>query len=236
MHPEKMNQEEFKDVSLEFQVNDFVNLARKIFPSCNKFDFAGFSFGGRVAMAIASTHPHMIRKLHLTGVSASRDEFGNIILSSWKDMLKSKTNDGFPSSGELIGFAWSIIMTTYSEEFLASCGSEKIRTWVDHIQSCNSASGLYALIDQTNSVSDENDPWHPLSVARRICESKENGHIIEGKIFVGSKDKISTPSSAQKLSEIIGWGNVHIYDGIGHAVPMESARIWRKDLVKFLKQ
>ena len=185
-------------------------------------------------MAIASTHPHMVRKLHLTGVSASRDELANIILSSWKDMLNSKPKTSFSSSGELVGFAWSIIMTTYSEEFLTSCGSQKIGTWVNHIQSCNSASGLYALIDQTNSVRDENDPWHPIAIAGRICASEDDGHGIEGKIFVGSKDKIANPSSAQELSRILGWGDVHIYNGVGHAVPMEDARIWRNDLIEFL--
>jgi len=93
------NNTAFQDVSLEFQAHDFVRVVNDVFPSCQqqRFDVAGFSLGGRVALAVASTYPHMIRKLHLTGFSAARDAYASIAFAAWEDMLSIRTSSS--SSG-----------------------------------------------------------------------------------------------------------------------------------------
>mmetsp|Transcript_26091 Transcript_26091/g.55402 ORF Transcript_26091/g.55402 Transcript_26091/m.55402 type:complete len:291 (-) Transcript_26091:219-1091(-) len=249
----------------------------KIFPKKNKIDVAGFSFGGRVAMAAASLQPNRIRRLYLTGVSAERDPLANVILASWKEILgvntyNSEVSDGYDKEKEsyydeecdpevhtsrctarLRSFAWSIILQTYSEFFLAKSGPNRVQTWVDGVCRYNTEEGLRALLMQTHGHfmdesdgEDSLDPWSPAAMATRIRESQS---IEQCKIVVGSDDKMSSPEQAHRLASLLGLStgpnsleheeheilcSFKIIEGCGHAVPMEEMRLWREDLLSFL--
>ena len=209
-------------MSLQVQADDFASVVSSAFPNAqvHKVDVAGFSFGGRVALAAASTHPHLIRKLHITGVPAQRDAYGRVILTSWKDLLKSST---------LTAYAWSSIFATHSEEFISK-NEARVKKWADFVGSSNTVNGLLALVEQTHTE-DENDRWHPLSMAKRIVS---HGYITSGRLTVGAKDNLAKVDEVQRLSKVLGWGEVDIYEGTGHAVPLEEPRRWREDLLAFL--
>ena len=63
-------------------------------------DLVGFSFGGRVALAVAATMPHRVRRLVVTGVPADRGATGRVILKAWSAALRR---------GDLEGFLWQSV-------------------------------------------------------------------------------------------------------------------------------
>eukprot|EP01035_Chromulina_nebulosa_P017483 gene17483-23036_t len=56
--------------------------------SLANINLVGFSFGGRVALAFASSYPNKISKLSITGVPLQRSGLGKSIIDSWKDVVK----------------------------------------------------------------------------------------------------------------------------------------------------
>ena len=202
-------------------------------------DVAGFSLGGRIALATASAHPHIIRKLHITGVGAARDEYAKVVLASWKDIVSQsgeQTKSGDGEEAALRAFGWSTILATYSHDFVASMGPKRIRAWVDGIASQNTLDGIAALLQQTHGEK-ENDEWSPLSMAKRINQSQEGmaeKDRIKGKLVVGGNDQMAAPEEAERLGNELGWDVTLLSTSAGHAVPMECAREWRTDLLDFL--
>ena len=281
----------YKDVTLERQGRDFWEVVDEAFfhpdsyffqnyghASERQVDVAGFSFGGRVAMSAATLQPKRIRRLHLTGVGAERDEFANVILASWKDILGAhilsrddssndevqfeECNPELQSSGctsRLRAFAWSIILATYSEEFLSSAGSKRVSSWVDGVCQYNTEEGLKAILMQTHgsfvndfdskqtkhsTINQQIDFWTTTAMAQRIIS---NDCIESYKVLVGSNDKMSSPFQARMLTHFLRENDsadvqprfassehFRVIEGCGHAVPMEAQRIWREDLIKFL--
>ena len=141
----------YDDVSLQRQGEDFWNVVDEAFFSPRSYyyqqqsligedamstiDVASFSFGGRVSLAAATLQPNRIRRLHLTGVGAERDALANVHIACWKDLLANDSHDTIHNNisrsprdnSRLRSFAWSIILASYSEQFLASVGPDRIK-------------------------------------------------------------------------------------------------------------
>ncbi|KAL7440900.1 hypothetical protein ACHAXM_007531 [Skeletonema potamos] len=249
----------YDDVSLKRQGSDFWNVVDEAFFTPGSYyhdnnniattedggnvqvvDVVGFSFGGRVAMAAAVSQPNRIRRLHLTGVGAERDEYANVILASWREMLgandklditsdKEKTNDS-----RLRAFAWSIILATYSEQFLASVGAARVLSWVDGVCKFNTQSGLRAILMQTHGGEGQ---WTPASMAEQMKGS------VDFKLVVGSQDKMASPEQVFRLAQLLEQHDeikdkedecYKVIENCGHAVPFEAMRLWREDVIKYL--
>ena len=185
-------------------------------------------------MAAASVRPGRIRRLHLTGVGAERDEYAQVILASWREVLGSTEKEcDVPRRGDsrLRSFAWSTILATYSESFLATAGADRVATWVDGVcNNSNTEQGLRALM-QTH---EGEDGWTPAVMAERMQSSNAAERC---RVTVGSQDKMAHPSQAQRLAKILQPnedGGYKVFEGCGHAVPMEAMRLWREDVLGFL--
>jgi len=176
-------------------------------------------------MAAAAAYPNLIRKLHITGVPAERHAYAQLILSSWKEILRDTNNDN-----DLRAFAWSSLLSSHSADFLSSHPSSRIKTWVDFICRTNTVSGLAAILGQTHT-DDVDDEWHPISMAQRIVSQ---GSVVGGRMAVGSEDLLATVENVQILNDVLGWGDVAVFENSGHAVPMEQARLWKNDVLRFL--
>ena len=196
-----------------------------MFEECKQFDIIAFSLGGRIALNTIATNPSLIRRAHITGVSAERDPMAKIILASWKDLLSPKEG-----GGSLKPFAWSIILATYSDRFLARNGPEKVSSWVEHI--CFNhiliQMGLLSLLQQTGEL-------EPIELADQIVRCRCSK--IQIQLAVGGDDKISTCDQVEKLRVALELDNsVLIYKDCGHAVLNERAVRWRKDALEFLNR
>ena len=200
----------------------------------NLVDIVGFSFGARVAMAAACLYPNRIRKMHLTGIATDRSNYGHLAVSSWKDCLKvsnaipMRENNDDGSFG-LRPFAWSILLATYSSEFLRKSNCER---FVQHICDTNHPPGLLALFEQAE-INDTNDPWHVQNMAktlRNTVSSPPQGHIC-----VGELDQMAPVEHVEELCSILKWEKeLSIIANCAHAVGMEAPRNWRESVLKFL--
>eukprot|EP00563_Minutocellus_polymorphus_P015368 CAMPEP_0181057778 /NCGR_PEP_ID=MMETSP1070-20121207/20437_1 /TAXON_ID=265543 /ORGANISM="Minutocellus polymorphus, Strain NH13" /LENGTH=271 /DNA_ID=CAMNT_0023137225 /DNA_START=420 /DNA_END=1235 /DNA_ORIENTATION=+ len=233
---------DFSNVTLPYQAEALASVVEAAYDSglfhVRHIDVAGFSLGGRIALATASVHPHLFRRLHITGVGAARDDYAKVMLASWKDILSQEIRQQGGENGEtaLRAFGWSTILATYSHDFVAAMGAKRIRTWVDGIANQNTLDGIAALLEQTHGEM-EIDEWSPLSMARRISQSQ--GNIMEidrlkGKLVVGGNDRMATPAEVERLGKELSWEVLILAASAGHAVPMECAREWRTDLLDFL--
>ena len=171
-------------------------------------DIAGFSFGGRVAMATACLQNDRnpggvrIRRLHLTGVGCDRSDFGHLAMRSFPDVIRSD-----PS---LRSFAWSILLATYSSGYLRGLPETTLERFLDHISSTNSPEGLLAILDQAEVI-DTTDPWHVVNMADRLADadsesnsnSNSNNSII-GKLCVGEFDKMAPVDEVDLLRKKLG--------------------------------
>ncbi|MCA9707118.1 MAG: alpha/beta fold hydrolase, partial [Myxococcales bacterium] len=69
-------------VDLGQHVEDFVALVEALgLPT--PLDLCGFSFGGRVSLAVAARHPALVRRLVLSGVGLDRGVIGRLIVDGW---------------------------------------------------------------------------------------------------------------------------------------------------------
>lgn len=206
-----------ENVSLPAQATTLVETLDDL--SLEQVDLVGFSFGGRVAMATGCLHPKRLRKLHLTGVAADRSDYGHLAMEAWQDIIQSDRS--------LRSFAWSILMATYSPNFLRN---QPIERYLEHICQSNAAEGLLSLFEQAE-VNNPDDPWHVVNMARQI-----NEWGIPGKLCVGDLDLMAPPNHAKELCQILGWPSPEIVSNCGHAVGLEAARARRTDVLSFLDE
>ena len=213
------------DCSLERHVEDF----RQIIESSDDFvvskedgkvDLVGFSFGGRVALAIAAELPHRVRKIVCTGVPADRGATGRIILRNWLETL---------SRGDLESFLWQTMVDGHHPNFLTR-HERRIEGWVLAAAEANRAEAIAGLVGQTHTDNVE-DPWHTVSLARR---AREGGLLPSNGLFlVGEVDRIASPKECRLLAEVGGW-DCRVIGGAGHSVPIEKPREWREAVGGFL--
>ena len=244
---------DIRDVSLRRQAEVLYQVLQKLlFEKPNEstpiqIDIAGFSLGGRVALAYASIYGIdsliITRKLHLTGVGSSLQSttghYGNLILQHWINTLRNSDN--------LTPFAWAVLMHTYSPSFLTK-NMDRIQKWIEFIVQENSRDGIIALLEQTHGI----DGWRVNDLAERIvktrlsltnrCDNSFSIRLLRGKLdqLCSENDTImlqkifrsSTCVPSNKNEDITC--SIGEVDDCGHGVPMESARAWRKDMMTFI--
>ena len=198
------------DVSLPAQAERLEETLQSLWDK-DAVNVAGFSLGGRIAMALGCQYPNRMQHMHLTGVSLERSDWGQLQLMGWLDHLQH---------GNLRSFAWSAILATYSPGFLIQ-QTEKIPMWVDSICETHSVNGLRSLLEQAH---DQDPAWSVAAMAQRL---KVPGHLC-----MGENDMLAL--KAEALAEALGWNAPTIVPGAGHAVPIEAGRLWRDDVKKTL--
>ncbi|KAG7338574.1 alpha/beta fold family hydrolase [Nitzschia inconspicua] len=211
----------FANVTLPFQAELFLSVLDEIVGQEERVDIAGFSFGGRVAMATACLQPKRIRKLHLTGVGCDRSDYGHLAMDACKDALH------FDSS--LRAFAWTILLATYSPSYLRQLPTESRERFLNFICSTNSREGLMAILDQAE-VKDLTDPYHVSSMGDRL------GLKIISKLCVGELDHMAPVDQVRLLQENLGSQDVDVVPNCGHAVAVENARAWKDSVLSFFDQ
>lgn len=197
--------------TMEQHVEDVTAILRAL--GVCRVDLCGFSFGGRVALAVASAHPQYVRKLSITGVPLHRAPLGSLILESWKDGLNMR---------QMRSVAWSFILNGYSEAFITRF-SDRLPSFVDLICEANDPKKLADLMNLSHTMTDS----HPFSVAS--CAARLT---VPTQVIGASYDKISAIGTVKLLSEAIR-GEFEEIPEAGHLVPFEKPTQWRNAILRF---
>lgn len=200
-------------------------------------DVAGFSLGGRMAMALAVHKPHLVRKLSVTGVPYKRTAYSEKIIESWKEGLSSECC--FRAT------AWSCVLNGFSPSYVSK-NSPRIRHFVDRIIKNNDYRNLKTILfhshDDEDKASVQNCALHldcPVQVMGgaedRIADIQEVLRLAEVIKASQEQQKIKHnnggASHAKKVSDV----DVHIIEGSGHSCPFEKPGEWQDNLLNFLR-
>jgi pimeloyl-ACP methyl ester carboxylesterase len=203
------------DVSPARHVEDLGNLlsALNIVPPV---DLCGFSFGGRIALAVAATRPELVRRLVITGVSAGRGALGRVIVRAWKAAL---------ATGDLEALAWLSLADTLGPTYLDR-NEHMLEAMVKAVVSRNRYDGIKALFEQTLG----DDPaweFHPTRLAPRIsCPTL---------LIAGGHDRLAPAGELAGLAALFaGPVTHHVVPDVGHTVAIEAAEAWRAHVLEFL--
>jgi len=201
------------EVDLGRHAEDFVALVHALeLPT--PLDLGGFSFGGRVALAIAATHPELVRRLVVSGVGMDRGVLGRLIVSGWVAALATGDLEALArvSLADIVGPAYL--------EAHADLVEPMIRATVQR----NSYEGVRALFLQTLRPAADS-PWTPAALAPRVrCPA-----LVMG----GALDRLAPPEEVRELARRLG-GEHRCLPDAGHTIPIEAAEAWRSAVTAFL--
>lgn len=213
------------DCSLARHAADFQDILRQrpdfACPSTGRVDLVGFSFGGRVALAIAAEAPQLVRRVVATGVPADRGALGRTVLRAWRSALER---------GDLEGFMWQSMAEGFDSAFLSRHES-KLEAWVRSAVAANRAEAVLALVCQTHT-DDERSAWHSRALARRAAAAGTGEG--DALFLVGGADRLAPPAECAALAAEGGWA-CQVIPGAGHSVPIEQPRLWRDAVVSYLQ-
>ncbi|GKY97665.1 hypothetical protein MPSEU_000724800 [Mayamaea pseudoterrestris] len=205
------------DVSLPAQVKALATILDYEFGKDTQVDIAGFSMGGRIGLAAACLLHGRIRKLHVTGVGLQTSERAQVHYHAWKELLRQEN---------LQGFAWSLLMSSYHASFLLQHQNHLV-SWAESLSGSHmhKPQGLLALLEQTH-----NPEWSVENMASQLPGTCKI-HLV-----VGQNDQMASLGSVQALSAKLNLSEdlLTVVSTCGHAVPMESPRIWRNSILQFL--
>jgi len=205
------------DVSPGRLVADFVALLEAL-GIAGAVDLCGFSFGGRLALAIAARHPERVRRLVVSGVGAGRGALGRVIVQGWRAALQT---------GDLEALAWVSLADTLGPEYLGR-NEAMLPSFIKATVQRNRFEGVRALFEQT--MDDAAGPAHaPLELAPRVRAPT----LLLG----GELDRLAPASEVAALAGAFAppaeWA---ILPGVGHTVAIEAPEAWRGRVVEFLER
>lgn len=203
------------DVSLARHVHDFAALLTAL-GVAGPVDLCGFSFGGRVALAIAADRPELVRRLVVTGVSAGRGALGRIVVRGWRAAL---------ATGDLEALAWISLADTLGPDYLDR-NEHLLPAIVRAIMTRNNYAGIRALFEQTLG-DDPGSSYHPTRLAPRIA--------CPVLLLAGALDRLAPAAELAALAALFPTPAAHhVVPDVGHTVAIEAPEVWRAHVQKFL--
>jgi pimeloyl-ACP methyl ester carboxylesterase len=204
------------DCSLARQVEDFAALhAALALPG--PIDLCGFSFGGRLALAVAATRPDLVRRLVLSGVALDRGVVGRLITRAWIAALEA---------GGLEVLARVTLADILGPKYLEQHESmiePMVRATVDR----NRQGGILALMRATLDLPADS-PWTTAALA--ACARAAG---VQALCIGGALDRVAPPDEVAALATMLG-ARSHTIEGVGHTVAIESPQTWRELVTRFL--
>jgi len=204
---------DLSDCSPPRHVEDFVALLDAL-ALPRPVDLCGFSFGGRLALAIAATHPELIRRLVITGVAHERGVQGALIVRGWAAALRT---------GDLEALAWVSLPDILGTDYLEK-NAHMVEGMVKTTVQRNSFAGIKALFDQVLAL-DSASPWQASRLAARVS--------CPCLVLGGEQDRVAPPQEVAALAEQLH-AELEIVPGAGHTLPIEAAGAWRQRVERFL--
>jgi pimeloyl-ACP methyl ester carboxylesterase len=206
---------DLSDVTPPVHVEDFERLLDAL-GVAGPVDLCGFSFGGRIALAIAAERPERVRRLVLSGVSAGRGALGRVIVRAWREALRT---------GDLEALAWISLGDTLGPRYLEA-NEAVLAAFVTATVQRNTYAGISALFTQTlNDAPDS--PWAPLQLAPRVQAPT--------LLLAGALDRLAPAGELDALAAAFpARARAEVLPDVGHTVAIEAAERWRALVLEFL--
>lgn len=209
---------------------------------------AGFSFGGRVGLALAAHAPELVQSLSLSGVPLRRPPVGQLIMESWLESLKNRN---------MRACALSFLLNGYSEQFLTKY-HHRVESFVASVAAANDPLALEELVRQNIrqdhcaglpsncapgplsaaslpgcTLSRYQDPYL-LDYSAEVCATIVSCPV---QVIAGSHDRIAGFNAEQELAKSFpnGGAEFGVITECGHLTPFEKPQEWRRLLVAFLR-
>lgn len=213
------------EAGLAQQADDVAEIVRAL-DLRTPIDLSGFSFGGRVALAAASRHPQLIRKLVLTGVGAGRNVTSRLILRGWLAALET---------GNLHAIASISLADILGPDYL-NAHAKMLDAMVQATVQRNTFNGISALFRHTLGRELMPDQTRTSSeyVAQMPLEAARHVHA-PALLLGGALDRIAPPDEVATLAKALG-AQHHTLAGVGHTAAIENPEDWRKQVLAFLDQ
>jgi len=201
------------ECDLPRHVEDFAALVQALgLPT--PLDVCGFSFGGRVSLAIAATRPELVRRLVISGVGLDRGVVGRLVVAGWIAALRT---------GDLEALARISLPDIAGPQWLAK-HEDLVESMVTAVVQRNSYEGIRALFLQTMEPPADS-PWATPALAGRVrCPALCLG---------GAHDRLAPPEEVRELAARMG-GTHRIFAEAGHTIPIEAAEAWREAVLEHL--
>jgi 3-oxoadipate enol-lactonase len=201
------------DCTLARHVEDFASLHAAL-GLAGPVDLCGFSFGGRVAIAIAAQRPDLVRKLVLSGVALDRGVVGRLIIQGWIAALRTGDLEALArvSLPDILGPAYL--------EANAKLVEPMVRASIER----NRYDGVVALMRSTISLPPDS-PWTPSALAARVR--------APALCISGALDRLAPPAEVSALANMLRAQHRIVADA-GHTVAIEAPTAWREAVVEFL--
>ncbi|MBK8239236.1 MAG: alpha/beta fold hydrolase [Deltaproteobacteria bacterium] len=204
------------DCSLPQQVEDFAALVDAL-GLRTPVDLCGFSFGGRVALAIAAAAPALLRRVAICGVGLDRSVVARLVVQGWIAAL---------ATGDLEALARVSLPDILGPAYLARHAGS-IEAMVRASIERNRYDGVLALMRQTQQLADDS-PWTTAALAERAGAAGVDALCIGGAL-----DRLAAPADVRALAERLH-ADAIIIDDVGHTVAIEAPQPWRAALEGFL--
>jgi len=179
-------------------------------------DVCGFSFGGRVALALAAEHPELVRKLVLSGVALERGIVGRLIVQGWLACLKT---------GDLEALARVSLTDILGPAYLEA-NAHLVEPMVRASIERNRYDGVLALMHATLDLPPDS-PWTATALAPRVRAPT--------MCLGGALDPLAPPAEVAALAAELS-AEHRTFDGVGHTIAIETPQAWRDAVVAFLDQ
>lgn len=172
----------------------------------------GFSYGARIALHFAATHPDRVERLVLTGLGALTTASGRMIVRSWRECLRT---------GGLEAMAWCSLPHIFGSAFL------------------DAHEGLAAGMVRASVLrNDPNAIARALDALSGFDEPMADASRFHGPTLViaGEHDPLVRPRSARALAESASNGVAQIVADAGHTVALEQPGLWRELLRRWCSE
>jgi len=205
-----------EDVSMPRHIEDFDSLVEAL-ELGTPVDLCGFSFGGRVALAVAATRGDLVRRLVVSAVGRDETSAGRALIRSWLSTLEA---------GDIEVFSRKNAMDAFGAAYLEEDGVDLDRL-AQVAASRNRPAAVRALLRQILSEREPGSAWAPEALAKRVrCPV-----LLLG----GSLDPIAPPEEIEALAGPLR-AATYIFAGAGHTIPLEAPEEWRRQVLAFLDE
>jgi pimeloyl-ACP methyl ester carboxylesterase len=206
----------YDDLSLPAQACALISVIDSVYDKQTAVDLAGFSMGGRIALATCCMYGDRVDKIHLTGVALRPSEEAEAQFHAWKELLRQDN---------LQGFAWCALLSSYGSAFLKQ-HKERLVLWVEQLEKSHNTQGLLKVLEQTHK-----DGWH----VEQMVDELLTVNPSRIRLLVGADDRFATVDQVSALRDRLQRSSFASAPGCGHAVPLEAPKKWRTDVMTFLE-